>query len=277
MRVETFYLKEAYPFLEKEGCNPKVELFLQTNSGEIDQGQQKHPLLIVCPGGGYCYTSDRESDPIAMEFMMLGYHVAAVRYSVAPNGHYPQQLLEVGAAIDYLFKHAEAWQIDTSRVAIMGFSAGAHLAANYTNAYMRPEVQSMLPARGVNACILSYGVLGCEKPHLGSYQSLLDKEVLTSEDWEKHTPSKQVTPNTPPTFLWHSVDDDCVPVENALEYAHALSANKVSYALHIFHDGWHGISTCDYKVGAKTGETLSCRQWLPLCRDWLSRVLPDPS
>ena len=91
---------------------------------------EKRPVILMCPGGGYEMTSDREAEPVAMRFLAMGYHVAIFRYSVSPV-RYPAALLQVAGSVLYLKKHAEEYHIDPEKIVVQGCSAGGHLAADY--------------------------------------------------------------------------------------------------------------------------------------------------
>ena len=113
-----------------------VTYFLD-NTEEIDT-KRIRPLILLCPGGGYVMTSDREAEPIAMQFLAAGFHVAILRYSVAP-ARYPVALREVAWSMAWLRTHAEEYHIDKNRIITMGFSAGGHLAASYGDFWKNHE------------------------------------------------------------------------------------------------------------------------------------------
>lgn len=137
MRHEIFHLKDFYRELGKNGCDATLTTYLPDNLPEMGRIDERRPCLLICPGGGYEFCSKREQEPIALYFLPNGFNVFILKYSAAPN-RYPTQLREVAAAMELIYKNADAWHCDTNRIAIMGFSAGGHLAAHYSNVYSCP-------------------------------------------------------------------------------------------------------------------------------------------
>lgn len=202
---EIIHLADRFSRLAQNGCEPKLTVYLPDNMTNIGRGNQKRPCLLVCPGGGYCGVSQREGEPIGLHFLPQGYNVFILWYSVSPN-RFPTQLREV-AAMELIYENAEVWHCDTEKIAIMGFSAGGHLAAHYTNAYSWPEVREMFPeSKLVNASLLCYPAITADakRAHLGSFQNLLGKEELTEEEKLRFSCDKMVTAQAPPAFLWHT-------------------------------------------------------------------------
>ena len=146
MRYERIHLKDSFPFLGEEGCDPTVELYLPYNMKEMGREKQKRPCLIVCPGGGYEMCSEREAEPIALHFLPEGFNVFVLTYSVAPH-RFPTQLLEVAALMELIYAHEEEWNCDRTKVGIMGFSAGGHLALLF--AYKKIDTSPIKPVAAV--------------------------------------------------------------------------------------------------------------------------------
>ena len=188
------------------------------NSSEIDPNR-KRPSVLVIPGGGYEMTSDREAEPIAMQFLAAGFNAFVLRYSVKPS-IFPVALLEAAEAMRRIRTHADEWHCDADAIAAIGFSAGGHLAANLATS----ASDDVLAAHGYdadavrpNGLMLAYPVVTSGPlAHRGSFDALLgdrkaDPEALDAVSIEKHIDAK-----TPPVFVWHTVPDDCVPYENTL-------------------------------------------------------------
>lgn len=184
---------------------------------------EKRPVILMCPGGGYEMTSDREAEPMAMQFLAMGYHVAVLRYSVCPV-RYPAALLQVAESVLYLKEHADEYHIDPEKIVVQGCSAGGHLAANYGIAWNSPFLTKLMgiendPERlRVAGLLLCYPVITSgEKAHEESFRNLLGEQY--EEKKEELSLENQVTPDTPPTFLWHTATDETVPVENSLYFS----------------------------------------------------------
>ena len=273
MEVLKFSLKDYFPFLGENGCNPTITAYVQYNMSEMKQENRKRPALLVCPGGAYGMCSQREKEPIALAFLPLGMNVFVLDYSVAPH-QFPTQIREVAAAMEFLYEKQDELHVDTEKITIIGFSAGGHLAAHYSTCYNIPEVCEVFEnPKSVNGTILSYPVITNVdgKGHYWTFRNLLGEEKLEDEGYmQNFYCEKRVSENTPPAFLWHTVGDGAVPVENSLKYAEALSKYKIPYELHVYPYGNHGGSTFDeqsmYEVNNVTEYNS---QWIASAKKWL--------
>ena len=275
MRFEILHLRDTFPVLGEAGRDATLTAYLPDNLSEMNRENELRPCLLICPGGGYEFCSQRESEPIALHFLPEGFNVFILNYSTAPH-RYPAQLCEVAASMELLYQHADAWHCDTARIAIMGFSAGGHLAAHYSNAYSCTEVRTVFPnSHPVSAAILCYPVITADSAwaHMGSFDALTGKSERTADEIQKFSCDRLVSAKTPPTFLWHTAADATVPVMNSLLYAQALAAHHVSFELHVYPQGGHGLSTCDRQT---LDEVLSeheyDRTWLACAKHWLHYI-----
>lgn len=225
--------------------------------------------VIVFPGGGYAMrASDYEGDDVARWLNSLGISAFVLRYRVAPYS-YPCALLDAQRAIRYVRFHAESLGISANRIGILGFSAGGHLAASASTHYDDGLIDSEDLIDHVSCrpdlLMLCYPVITMQPPyvHEGSRLNLLGNQP-SSELLETMSNELQVTADSPPTFLWHTSDDE-VYVENSLLYAAALSRHKVPFDLHVYEKGRHGLGLAleDEHVGT----------WTALCSIWLKRNL----
>lgn len=272
MKYEVIKLKDEFSFLGEEGRDPILELYLPYNMTEMHHENRKRPCMVVCPGGGYGMCSQRESEPIALKFLEEGFNVFVLTYSVAPN-RFPTQIREVAAVMELIYKNADNWNCDTNKIAIIGFSAGGHLAAHYSTMFDCEEVRDVFPeSKSVNASILCYPVISAEAvtAHMGSFENLLGHKPQSQEETDYFSCDKNVKPTTPPAFLWHTAEDTCVPLKNTLLYAEALWRNNVPVELHVYPFGGHGLSTCDSQtIDDMTSVFEYNAQWIPSAKKWL--------
>jgi len=275
MRCERIKLKEHFEFLGNNGANPVLDIYLPYNMTEMRRENRKRPCMIVCPGSGYGFCSQREAEPIALHFLPEGYNVFVLWYSVAPH-RFPVQLIEVAAVMELIYKNSDAWNCDTDRIAIMGFSAGGHLAAHYSTVYNCKEVRAVFPeSKSVNASVLCYPVITAdpEKSHCGSFENLLGHYPETKEELDFFSCDRQVTKDTPPAFLWHTSTDGAVPVVNTLLYAGALANKKIPVEVHIYPYGNHGLSTSNSETLDETDRnTDHVSGWLGEVKKWLKII-----
>lgn len=239
---------------------------------------EKRPVILMCPGGGYEMTSDREAEPMAMQFLAMGYHVAILRYSVCPV-RYPAALLQVAESVLYLKEHADEYHIDPEKIVVQGCSAGGHLAANYGIAWNSPFLTKFMGMENDPERLCVAGLLLCypvitsgEKAHEESFRNLLGEQY--EEKKEELSLENQVTPDTPPTFLWHTATDETVPVENSLYFFQACLQQGVSAELHIYPVGGHGLSLANEETCRANGIGVQkeCQSWIGLAQTWLKKI-----
>ena len=277
MQHFAIHLKDRFPILGEEGKDPILTTYLPNNIVQMNRQNQKRPCILLCPGGGYRMVSQREDEVIALHFLPEGFNVFILTYSVAPHT-FPSQLREVAAAMELIYENADAWNVDTGRIAIMGFSAGGHLAAHYSNSFDCPEVRQVFPeSKGVQASILCYPVITAleEHCHKGSFQNLIGHLYpMSEEEIRKFSCDALVTERTPPAFLWHTAADGGVPVMNSLLYAQALAKHKVPFGLHVYPVGGHGLATVDEQTNNELApEVRTAKAWLPELKQWLKDML----
>lgn len=274
MRTERIYLKDFYPFIGEDGKNPAADMYLPYNLAEMDRQNDKRPAMIVCPGGAYGFCSEREGEPVALKLLDMGFNVFVLHYSCAPH-RYPSQLIETAALFDYINKNADELNCDTERIGIIGFSAGGHLVAHYSNLWDDELLKSRFGATYKPAAsVLCYPVISVRYAHRGTFVNLLGDFPETQEDINRFSCEKLVGKQTPPTFLFHTAQDTWVPPGNSICYAEALSNNGIPFELHIYPFGSHGISTAD-KLTLKepNAETRYTSDWLLKMKRWLSYTL----
>ncbi len=258
---------------EQSAPDAKFYAYILDSSKEFQPGLIR-PMIILCPGGGYRMTSDREAEPVAMRLLAMGYHVGILRYSVAP-ARFPTSLLELAEVMKIVHENHEKWHVDWNRIFVQGSSAGGHLAASlgvfwnkpflYEAAETTPEI--LRPA----GLILSYPVITSKKKymHEGSFRQLLGSDY--KEKRKEMSLEKQVTSDTPPCFIWHTFTDQTVPVENSFLFAKALRKAGVPTELHIYPTGGHGLSLADETTSEPDGSAVceTIQSWISLLKVWL--------
>lgn len=224
------------------------------------------PALVICPGGAYRWRSPREKDPPALEFLSMGYQVFILEYSCREQAGGYRPLRELAQAVCEIRGRHKEWHIDPGKIAVLGFSAGGHLAASLGALWNDAELTLPAEARP-DALVLCYPVIST-----GMFAHEESAEWVSGGDAavrEKLHLLDQITPGFPPTFLWHGGEDSSVPPENSLLLAVELKKNGIPLEYHLFGSGAHGISTCTQEV--ETPDNV-CRAWLPLCKTWLNRT-----
>ena len=225
--------------------------------------------VLVLPGGSYAMLAEHEGAGYARWFAERGIHAAVLDYRLASNGyHHPSMLLDAARALRALRAEARASGRDPNRIAVIGSSAGGHLAATLSTLFPHPAASCSCDdsigreSARPDATILCYPVVSVCEPftHAGSRDNILgpnpanDLPALLS-------PERQMRADCPPSFVWHTADDPVVPVDNAIVYARACWCVGVSCALHVFPHGNHGLGLGDALRAAPP--------WAALLEHWL--------
>lgn len=258
----------------KEDTEAKLYTYFLDNSKEIDSNRTR-PVVLICPGGGYEFTSDREAEAVAIRFLAIGCHACVIRYSVAP-AEFPKALCELAWSVNYLRNHSKEYGIHRDKIIVAGFSAGGHLAASlgvfWNKEWLYNPMQLKSEDIRPNGLILSYPVISSGKfAHEGSFWNLMGTKS-TEEQRELLSLEKQVSKDVPPVFMWHTLTDPSVPVQNTLLFTDALVKEKVSVELHIFPEGEHGLSLANKETAIKEngfGIQKRCQKWIEMAGEWV--------
>lgn len=278
MTYEIHYLEDLVPQLPHCQERAKLTFYIPHISKEINT-DIAFPCVLLCPGGGYWWTSEREAEPVALRLLGQGIAVFVLDYS-CHGEHFPNQLLEASASIAYIRRHAKDLHVKEDSIYIMGFSAGGHLACSAGLLYKEDFIQKTLNLSGKenrpDGMILAYPVITSGPfAHKDSFKCLLG-ENADNEMLEKMSLEKRVTEDSPAAFIYHTAEDDLVPVENSLLLAQALSEKKVPFELHIFPRGGHGSSLCDENVSKKEDISPALKYnsvWVDLAIKWIKERL----
>lgn len=276
--------------VQVEGSLPGTSLTVYIQDYSADMHIQERPLILICPGGGYEHLSVREGESVALRFMAMGLHAAVLRYSVAP-AKYPVQITELAFAMKYIRSHAKEWHILEDKIFVQGSSAGGHLAASLGVFWKEDWLWKSVCAESAedikpDGMILSYPVITSgEYAHRGSFDKLLGKTSDVAQDvsqanvttqaeedmLEKLSLEKQVTPDTPPTFIWHTFTDETVPVENSLFFVSALRKHGIPTEFHLYAKGEHGLALATEQTASAGGRHMQpeCASWTKLAHTWI--------
>jgi acetyl esterase/lipase len=234
-----------------------------------DPSKATGAAIVICPGGGYGGLAPHEGNHYARFLAEHGIAGFVLKYRLAPGGyHHPSMLMDAARAVRTVRAKAAEWKIDPKRIGIMGSSAGGHLASTLLTHFDSGnpaagdviDRQSSRPDLG----ILCYAVITMgEFTHKGSKANLLGKEP--SQDLVRSLSNElQVTKETPPCFIWHTLEDTAVPVENSIHFAEALRKAGVPFDLHIYQKGPHGIG-----LGSSNYDPAKWHPWTHDCIFWL--------
>ena len=237
-------------------ARPPVLIYYKAKS------KKTNATVLIFPGGGYYKLSTHEGEGYAEFFGELGMDTFVLDYRIAPD-RFPAPLVDARYAIKYIRKNASALGIDRNKVAVMGSSAGGHLAAlvcTYRASCGEGDMElcDYLP----NAQILCYPVTD-RRSHDGSYNSLLGDEVEALE--KSATPTLIADENTPPVFIWHTSSDPAVNIEGTYSYLQRLHQLGVACEMHAFPVGDHGLGLAN-----DGGRNLPyVARWSGLLIEWL--------
>ena len=220
--------------------------------------------IVIFPGGGYGHLAmGHEGEQISDWFNRLGIATFICDYRHRGKGYgHPAPMQDAWQAIRTVRAKAKQWGIDPQKIGVIGFSAGGHLASTVSNHFAPAHSETESVSTRPDFAILCYPVIALGEKHsnLGSQRRLLGKNA-DEKLIQKFSNEKQVSKDTPPTFLWSTADDKVVKVENSLHYFAALRKNNIPAALHVFPSGRHGLGM------AKGNPSVS--QWTTLCENWL--------
>ena len=202
--------------------------------------------VVVCPGGGYAMKASHEAEDIGLMFQKAGISAFVLNYRVDPYRH-PWPLRDVRRAISFVRFHAACWGLASDcPIAVCGFSAGGHLACCAATLYDLADFEPMdevdKTSNRPDAAILCYPVVSMisDKRHHGSRVNLVGEDA--PEELVRHLSGElNVRDDGPATFIWHTANDEVVPIANSLMLAEALSQKDIPFELHIFPDGHHGL------------------------------------
>ncbi len=237
---------KAQEIILNEERNVTLTTYIQEAEGEF--GFARRPAMLVIPGGGYAMCSDREADPVAAAYLKAGYQAFVLRYTCTPKGKWPLPLEDYEQAMALIEERADEWHLDKTKIAVVGFSAGGHLAAcAATVAAHRPAAAVLVyPAILKDICDLCQP--GMPYPH------------------------EHVTAMTCPCFLAAARDDRTVDISNTLRMELSLAEKGVAFESHIYSYGGHGFSIGEDWINTNS-VCPRLPRWVPDSIEWLGEVM----
>ncbi len=229
-----------------EERNVTLTSYVQEAEGEF--GFSKRPAMLVIPGGGYAMCSDREADPVATAYLKAGYQTLVLRYTCTPKGKWPLPLEDYEQAMALIEERADEWHLDKTKIAVVGFSAGGHLAA------CAATVAEHKPAAAVLV-----------------YPAIL-KDICDMCQPGMPYPHEHVTGETCPCFLVAARDDRTVDISNTLMMELALAKNGIAFESHIYSYGGHGFSTGENWINTNS-VCPRLPHWVPDSIEWLGEIM----
>ena len=234
-----------------------------------DPGKATGAAIVICPGGGYGMLAPHEGGQYARFLNEYGIAGFVLKYRLGSGGYqHPAMLQDAARAVRTVRARAGDWQVDPKRIGIMGSSAGGHLASTLLTHFDSGEADAADPIERQSSRpdlgILCYAVISLGKfTHQGSKHNLLGPDP-SPELVRLLSNELQVTKETPPCFIWHTYEDNAVPVENSLQFAEALRKAGVPCDLHIYQKGQHGIG-----LGSSNWNSEKRHPWTRDCIFWL--------
>lgn len=277
MISDSFNLLELYPLLPKMDQEPPM-LDLYCRSSTESNATKRYPAMLILPGGGYRFCSDREGEPIALALLARGIQCFVLRYRTNP-ARFPNPLNETAAAVHFIRTHAEEYQVDPNFIGVMGFSAGGHLTGTYCTHWhegdfakaIGVEDNELLKPNGMGLC---YAVLRKDLMAYGlCMQNLL--EEFNEEDNDYMSCADHVTEYAPPAFFFHTTADQLVDVRNPLVMAEALSLHNIPYEMHIYPEGGHGLALSNWLTAGNDPNQQPAgyiNAWIPALAAWWLRI-----
>lgn len=268
---------------------------------------KRRPGILLAPGGAYLIHATREQEGVALDFIARGFNVYILKYSLGfssrlaketnhgfldTDHHYPLPVLEMLEAIHILKERSEEMNLNPDELFLMGFSAGGHLCAAVGTQWNNPEYiaqLSFIPKENelkVAGMVLGYPLIHpmSEGEFLVNDPQQSDSRLMKDFLYKTRNPDAdqiaktdirlQVTAQTIPAFIWHSIDDTVVNPINSTEFVLALQKNKIPCEYHLFDHGGHGLGLAvPFYAGAKEEADFRIAIWRDLAENWMTRQI----
>lgn len=237
--------------------------------------------IVICPGGGYRGHAVREGEPIARKFYGEGFNVFQLHYSVGENATDDAPMIELALAIRHIRERAAEYHIDADQIFVIGFSAGGHLAASSGVLWNHPRLRDAVGVtsgdapEGINrptGTILCYPVITSgQYTHRGSFDRLCGSPEASEQERARFSLEHFVDKQSVPSFIWHTVTDSTVSVQNSVLFMQALIAHDVPVEAHFYPKGRHGLALASTETWSGQPERLvpHVQSWFTLALRWI--------
>jgi acetyl esterase/lipase len=275
MIYEVIKLKEKFPVLTTDAT---LTTYCLERMTEMRNDSPKKAVIVI-PGGGYTFVSQREAEPVVIKFLAEGFNVFLLDYTVTKKQKfvYPYPLVEVFAALAHIRRNAERYNILKDHISLIGFSAGGHLAVSCAEYWQEDYYAKYLGVTNeeikVNGVVAAYAVITGEEPNYHG-ETIRNISQNKSELIEYFTLNKHITKDFPPAFIWTTAEDTIVPPINSKLLADALEEKGIKHQFVLYQHGDHGLSTAEsYLFDDATPEFLDyikdVKSWVKLSADFL--------
>ncbi len=265
---------------------------------------RKRPAIIIAPGGAYAVHATRESEPIALQFMQMGYQTFVLKYSVGSdrenpdrgllkNAKYPKQVVEMLETLHIIKQNAEQWNIDKNQIYLMGFSAGGHVCVSCGVRWNDKTIIDQLSfiPKGeelkASGIVVGYPFLTPNSEEFSSKHNIegvkKTQEILDYVLYQTDTPSKEqirnvdllnyVSEKSVPLFIWHSIDDPVVDSRNSTRFVSKLLEFNIPVEYHLFGHGEHGKALSNQLTCMDDSDIdRHLNKWIKMSDYWMKRI-----
>ena len=241
-----------------------LRAYLREASEQTDKFVKDQDAMIVVPGGGYRFVSDREGEPVALNFTRRNYASFVLFYDVAPAYRYPVQLTQFACAVDYIRTHAERFRVNPDRVFAAGFSAGGHLVGNLAN-FWHDLPKDLLGERKLtaklNGIVLAYPVIGRISKG-GTFRNLTGTDDESDGKVRALKLDRSVSEHNPPCYIWTTAEDASVDPRSVLDYAREYLRLGIPVECHVFPYGDHGAATAKTDTNFDVSRMKELSSWI---------------
>lgn len=269
MIQKTIDLYDYYAIAKPECADGRLICYVQQPLEPVNP-ERNYPAVLIFPGGAYRYLSPREGEPIAMRYYAAGFSAFILSYSIAPLS-FPTALREAAMAMRYIRENSCQLHVAPDKIAALGCSAGGHLLGCLSTMYNSPLLPESNYSARPDASIYCYPVVTSgEKSNVESIYNISGADPMLGDLLSiEHLVHK----NCPRAFIWHTFEDQSVPILNSILLAGAYENANIPFEMHIFQKGGHGMSTCDSSSNSSENlpqcSTLA-HEWIDMSIKWLA-------